>query len=54
MPEWLVSVIGMAFAAGGVYAAIRADLTRAIVIAENAMRAATEANARIDQHLDKG
>jgi hypothetical protein len=51
MPEWALQVLGMAAGAAGVYAAIRADLTRALIIAEHAAAAATEAHRRIDQHI---
>ncbi len=43
----------MAFgAAAGVYAAIKADLTRAIVIAEQASKSAECAHTRLSEHVD--
>lgn len=51
---WLqlaVAALGAAASAVGVYAAIRADLTRAIVLAETAQTSASEAHSRIDTLL---
>lgn len=42
-------LIGQMVTAGGVYAAIRADLREAIVTANSAARSADLANARIDR-----
>ena len=54
-PEfWLqlaVSVMGAVAAGAGVYAAIRSDLTRSIVTAEQAAAAATKAHDRLDVHV---
>lgn len=51
-PEFLLQIL-MAVAAGaGVYAAIRADLTRAIVLAERAAEVADSAHERITHHVE--
>lgn len=52
-PDFLLQLaLGIASAAG-VYAAIRADLARAVALAEQAVAAATRAHDRID-NLQKG
>lgn len=51
---WMIQVLGMIATGAGVYAAIRADLARAIVTAENAHSSAGEAHKRIDSLLMKG
>lgn len=38
--------------AGGVYAGIKADLTRAIMLAEQAEHAAKAAHDRLDKHIE--
>lgn len=48
---WLQLIIGVA-AAAGVYAAIKADLTRAILTAERAQIDATDAHHRLNLHLE--
>jgi protein-L-isoaspartate O-methyltransferase len=47
------AAIVAAIAAGaGVYAAIKADLTRAIVTADQAHQAAEKAHGRLDVHIE--
>jgi hypothetical protein len=48
LPDWALQVFGMIAGAGGVYAAIRADLARLNEVARQAAQSATEAHARID------
>jgi protein-L-isoaspartate O-methyltransferase len=43
--------MGAVAAGAGVYAAIRSDLTRSIVTAEQAAAAATKAHDRLDVHV---
>lgn len=38
--------------AGGVYAGVKADLTRAIMLAEQAAQAAKAAHDRLDKHME--
>ncbi len=52
-PEFLLNLLAIAAGAAGVYAAIRADLTRAIITAEHAHRAAGDAHGRIDAHIQQ-
>jgi broad specificity phosphatase PhoE len=51
-PEFLLNLAAIAAGAAGVYAAIRADLTRAIVTAEMAAKAADQAHGRLDSHIE--
>jgi outer membrane murein-binding lipoprotein Lpp len=51
MPEWVLQVLGMAGAAVGIYAGIRADLAAIRVMAESAANEANQAHARIDNLL---
>lgn len=53
-PDFLLQLIVAGGSAFGVYAAIRADLARAIAMAENAQDAASKAHSRIDTILTKG
>jgi hypothetical protein len=48
---WLQLIVGVA-AAAGVYAAIKADLTRAILTAERAQMDATDAHKRLNSHIE--
>lgn len=52
MPEWLLQVVGIVAAAGGVYGAIRADLAAIREKAEHASSAATRAHERIDRYFE--
>lgn len=52
-PDALLNLMGIIAGAAGVYAAIRADLTRAIVTAEHASKAADEAHGRLDVHIQQ-
>lgn len=52
-PDFVLNLIAIAAAAAGVYAAIRADLTRAIITAELAHKAAGEAHGRLDTHIQQ-
>lgn len=54
MPEWFFQILGMAATAGGIYAAIRADIAALHVKADNAAAAAHEAHRRIDTIIMKG
>lgn len=51
-PDFLLNLVAGIGAAAGVYAAIKADLTRAIVIAERAAQVADSAQDRISNHID--
>jgi hypothetical protein len=51
-PEFLLQLVIAVAAGAGVYAAIRADLTRAIVLAEKAGEEAGEAHKRLDRHME--
>lgn len=51
-PEFLLQLVTIVAAAAGVYAAIRSDLTRAIVLAEQASDEAGEAHKRLDRHIE--
>lgn len=48
----LIQIAGLLGAGVGVYAAIRADLVRAMVTAEQAVKDASEAHKRIDWHVE--
>ena len=50
----LVQILGYFVGGAAVYAAIKADLARAIVLAEQAGEAAKEAHQRIDNLFNKG
>jgi hypothetical protein len=50
-PELLLQLVAVAGAGVGVYAAIRSDLVRALVVAEQAAKSADEAHGRIDRIL---
>lgn len=52
MPEWLLQVVGIVAAAGGVYGAIRSDLAAIREKAEQASAAATRAHDRIDKFFE--
>ena len=52
--EMFMQLLGYVGAGAVVYAAIKADLARAIVLAEQAGKAASEAHGRIDKILTKG
>lgn len=52
MPEWVFQLLGACAGAGGVYAAIRADLARLHERATMALASADKAHARIDQMRD--
>lgn len=51
-PDFLLNLAAIAAGAAGVYAAIRVDLTRAIITAEHAHKAAGEAHGRLDAHIE--
>ena len=50
--EILLQLLAAIAAGAGVYAAIRADLTRAIITAERAEKDAGELRGRLDNHLE--
>jgi hypothetical protein len=50
--EFILQLLVAFSGAAGVYAAIKADLTRAIILAEQATVSATEAHKRINQHIE--
>jgi len=50
--EILLQLLAAVVAGAGVYAAIRADLTRAIITAERAEKDAWELRGRLDNHLE--
>lgn len=52
-PEFLLQLVTAVAAAAGVYAAIRSDLSRAIVTAEHAREAAKAAHGRLDVHIQQ-
>lgn len=52
-PEFLLNLLAIIAAAAGSYAAIKADLTRAIVTAEQAIKDADKAHNRIDDHINE-
>lgn len=49
----ILQIVSMVAVAGGIYAAIKSDLTRAIMLAEQAVKAAESAHHRMDKHLDE-
>ncbi|MDO9011351.1 MAG: hypothetical protein Q7U78_06025 [Gallionella sp.] len=49
--ELILQLFGLVGGAGAVYAAIRSDLTRAIVLAEQAAETAKGAHKRIDNFI---
>lgn len=51
MPDWLMQILGMAFAAAGIYGAIRSDLGEIREKAEGAANSAEKAHSRIDELL---
>lgn len=51
-PDFILQVVVALAAAAGVYAAIRSDLTRAILTAERAQLDATDAHKRINTHIE--
>lgn len=53
MPEWVLQLLGIMAGAGGVYAAIRADLAALRVKAEIACARADSAHNRIDIFFDR-
>ena len=46
-----IAVLSGAFSGAGIYAAVRADLARAIVTADHAYAFAEKAHGRIDDHM---
>ena len=50
--EILLQIFAAVAAGAGVYAAVRADLTRAILTAERAQLDATEAHKRLNKHIE--
>lgn len=52
--DLLIALVAQILTAAGVYAAIRADLARAIERATHAQQAADQAHKRIDSLLEKG
>lgn len=53
MPDWLLQVIGYAFAGGCVYGAIRADMKAIHEQVKAASGSAVRAHRRIDDHIDR-
>lgn len=51
-PEFLLNLLAIIAAAAGSYAAIKSDLTRAIVTAEQAAKDADKAHERLDDHIE--
>ncbi len=51
-PDFILQVIIGVGAGAGVYAAIKADLTRAILTAERAQLDATDAHKRLNSHIE--
>lgn len=51
-PEFLLQLLATLAVAGGVYAAIRADLREALVKAGLAIKSADQAHSRLDQHIE--
>lgn len=49
----LLQILGVFAGAAGAYAAIKADLTRAILLAEQSMAAAKRAHIRMDTFLNE-
>ncbi len=52
-PDFLLQVIVAIAGAIGVYGAIKSDLTRAIVLAEMAVKDSGAAHARISEHVEQ-
>lgn len=50
--EFILQLVLSAAAGAGIYAAIRADLTRAIITAERAEKDAGEAHQRLNLHIE--
>lgn len=53
MPEWVLFLTGQALTAAAVYAGIKADIAKAVVLAEGAKGSADDAHRRIDSILDR-
>jgi len=51
-PDFLLNLLAVVAGAAGVYAAIKADLTKAIITAERAEKDAGEAHQRINLHIE--
>jgi hypothetical protein len=51
-PEFIQQLVGYIIGGAAVYAAIKSDLTRAIVIAEKAAESAGLAHNRLDHHIE--
>jgi hypothetical protein len=51
-PDFILQLIIGVAAAAGVYAAIKSDLTRAILTAERAQLDATDAHKRLNTHIE--
>ena len=49
----LIQLLGYFCIAAATYAAIKSDLTRAILTAEQAQKAADECHVRLDKHIDQ-
>ncbi|MFA7399110.1 MAG: hypothetical protein WCZ98_01385 [Sideroxydans sp.] len=50
--DLLLNLILAVATGAGVYAGIKADLTRAILMAENAQKSADSAEGKIDRHIE--
>jgi outer membrane murein-binding lipoprotein Lpp len=53
-PELLLALVAQVLTGAGVYAAIRADLARALERAHSAKESADKAHTRIDNLMNKG
>lgn len=51
-PDFILQILLAICAGAGVYAAIKSDLTRAIITAERAEKDAGEAHQRLNLHID--
>lgn len=52
IPDWLFQMIALCGGCMSVYGAIKSDLTKAILTAENAAEEASRCRLRIDKHLE--
>lgn len=52
-PDFILHLVVAIASGAGVYAAIKADLTRAIVTAEHAKESAGQAHGRLDDHIQQ-
>jgi hypothetical protein len=52
-PDLIMQLLTMIAGGAGVYAAIKSDLTKAILTAETALKNADSCHVRVDSHIEK-